>query len=72
MTAETSTAPKYPDIEVQLTGQDSNAFMILGLVQRALREADVDKDERDAFMDEATAGDYNNLLQTAMRWVVVL
>jgi hypothetical protein len=46
---------RYPDIEVQLTGQDGNAFMVLGAVQRALREADVDKDERDAFMDEATS-----------------
>lgn len=63
---------RYPDIEVQLTGHDGNAFMVLGLVQQALREAEVDKDERDAFMEEATASDYDNLLQTAMRWVAVL
>jgi hypothetical protein len=63
--------PKYPDIEVQLTGQDGNAFMILGAVQRALREA-VGPAEASAFMDDATAGDYNDLLTTAMRWVTVL
>ena len=32
---------------------------------------DIPKAERDAFMAEATAGDYDHLLQTAMAWVVV-
>jgi hypothetical protein len=30
--------------------------------------ADLPKEEIDAFREEATAGDYNHLLQTAMRW----
>jgi len=29
------------------------------------------KDAVKAFMDEATAGDYDHLLQTAMKWVNV-
>jgi hypothetical protein len=60
--------PKYPHITVKLTGNDSNAFMVLGLCQRAARTADLPKEEIDAFREEATAGDYNQLLQTAMRW----
>jgi hypothetical protein len=60
--------PKYPHITVKLTGNDSNAFMVLGLCQRAARVADLPKEEIDAFREEATAGDYNQLLQTAMRW----
>lgn len=63
--------PKYPDIVVELTGQDGNAFNVLGLVNRALREDGVPKEERDQFMREATAGDYDNLLLTAMKWVTV-
>ena len=63
--------PKYPDIEVQLTGNDGNAFAILGAVSKAMRRAKVDSKDIDAFMDEATAGDYNHLLQTAMKWVSV-
>jgi hypothetical protein len=39
-----------------------------GLCQRAARAADLPKEEIDAFREEATAGDYNHLLQTAMRW----
>lgn len=65
------TKPRYPNVTVQLTGRDGNAFAILGAVDRALRSADVPKDEREAFMDEATAGDYSHLLRTAMAWVVV-
>lgn len=32
-------AAKYPDVEVELCGQDGNAFAILGRVARALRQA---------------------------------
>ena len=60
--------PKYPHITVKLTGNDSNAFMVLGLCQRAARAVDLPKEEIDAFREEATAGDYDHLLQTAMRW----
>jgi len=60
---------KYPEISVQLVGQDGNAFAILGRVQKALRRGGVDKAEQDEFMAEATSGDYNHLLQTCMKWV---
>jgi hypothetical protein len=65
------TAPKYPEVRVPLTGRDGNAFAVLGAVNAALKRAGIDKAERDAFFAEATAGDYDHLLQTAMRWVEV-
>ena len=55
---------KFPNIEVQLTGSDGNAFAIIGKVKRALPS-----DVQAEFMAEATSGDYNNVLATAMRWV---
>jgi len=64
-------APKYPDITVPLTGEDGNAVAILGRVSRALRQAGVSQAERDAFTQEATAGDYDQLLQVVMQWVDV-
>jgi len=60
---------RHPEVEVCLVGEDGNAFAILGRVQRALRHAGVPKEERDAFMQEATSGDYEHLLQTCLRWV---
>jgi hypothetical protein len=59
----------YPEIEVELVGQDGNAFAILGAVKRALRNGGVAKEEIDKFMAEAMDGDYDHLLQTAMKWV---
>ena len=70
MTTET-TGPKYPGIRVQLSGRDGNAFAIIGAVTGALRRGGVSVEERKAFQDEATSGDYDHLLQTAMAWVVV-
>jgi hypothetical protein len=60
--------PKYPNITVQLTGHDSNAFMILGLCRRAAKEAGLSQQEIDAFYQEATSADHDHLIQTAMRW----
>ena len=63
---------KYPDIEVQLTGEDGNAFSIMAKVQRALRQNGVSSDEITQYLDESRSGDYDNLLWTATRWVTVL
>ena len=62
---------RYPDITVRLTGRDGNAFSLLGAVSRALRSAGVPDKEVREFFKEATSGDYDHLLQTAMRWVTV-
>ncbi|AWY05079.1 hypothetical protein SEA_PLATTE_100 [Microbacterium phage Platte] len=63
--------PKYPNIEVELSGQDGNAFMILGRVQRMMRRGDVPAEEITAFVNEATEGDYNHLISTVGKWVSI-
>lgn len=60
---------RYPEIVVRLTGEDGNAFAVLGRVQRAMRAGGVPAEEVELFMAEATAGDYDALLGTVMRWV---
>jgi hypothetical protein len=62
---------KYPNITVQLTGNDGNAFAILGAVSKALRNGGVEQYSINKFMAQATEGDYNNLLRTCMKWVNV-
>jgi hypothetical protein len=32
-------SPKFPDVEVQLSGEDGNVFAIIGRVRRALKSA---------------------------------
>lgn len=63
--------PKHPNVVVNLVGEDGNAFAILGRVEKALRGAGVDAGERKEFQSEATSGDYDHLLNTVMRWVLV-
>jgi hypothetical protein len=62
--------PKFPDIEVQLTGRDGNAMSIMGAVGGALRRAG-HGDQVAVFMDEAMSGDYDNVIATAGRWVSI-
>ena len=62
---------KYPEVEVELVGQDGNAFAVLGAVRKELRRNDISDDEIKEFFDEATAGDYDHLLRTVMEWVTV-
>jgi len=51
----------------RLTGEDGNAFAIMGRVQAALREAGVEKIKISQYLDEAMSGDYNNLLAVSVR-----
>ena len=62
---------KYPDIHVQLTGNDGNAFSIMGNVTREMKRNGVSLEEVNAFREEAMSGDYDNLLRTCMEWVDV-
>lgn len=66
-----SNTVKYPGIKVRLTGKDGNAFAIMGEVSAALRKGGVSAEEIKQYTDESMSGDYDNLLRTAMKWVVV-
>lgn len=60
--------PKYPEVEVQLSGEDGNAFAIVGRATKALKDAG-HGDEVDAFQDKAFSEDYDALLRTVMEYV---
>lgn len=71
--------PKY-DVEVCLSmGQDGNTGAIMGAVCHALkkyfRETETPLDEQASelskYRAETMSGDYNNVIQTAMKWVNV-
>ena len=71
MSENINNGPKYPEITVELVGQDGNAFAIMGRVAQALRRNGVSREEIDQYRKESMSGDYDNLLRTAMRWVDV-
>lgn len=64
--------PKYPDVQIELAGQDGNAFFILGKCLQAMRKAGLSQQERDVFKAEATDGNYDHLLQTCIKWFDII
>lgn len=58
------------DAVVRLIGEDGNAFAILGRVRRAISRSN-HPELADDFVQEATAGDYDHLLATCLRYVTV-
>jgi hypothetical protein len=61
---------KYPDVTVQLTGVDGNAMLIVGRVAKAIRRVH-GNEAATAYVNEATSGSYDDLLQVTMRTVEV-
>jgi hypothetical protein len=63
--------PTYPELEVELTGTDGNAFALIGRVTRAIA-AHAGADAAGTWQAEAMdAGSYDELLQLIMRTVEV-
>ena len=62
--------PKYPNITIDLVGEDGNAFAIMARCTQALKRNGL-SDQVQAFRSEATSGDYDNVLMTVMSWFSV-
>jgi hypothetical protein len=62
---------KFPDIEVQLSGEDGNVFAIIGRVRRALRRAGEQEAADEYTLDMTNACSYDEALQITMRTVNV-
>jgi hypothetical protein len=63
--------PKYPNVTVQLSNEDGNAFAILGRVTRAMKQGNCTKQQCEEFMSQAMSGDYDNVLKVCMEYVNV-
>jgi len=62
--------PKYPQAVVHLTLTE-NAFEIMGVVQKALKNAGATKQELSQYSMDSMSGDYDNLIAMVHRWVTV-
>ncbi len=64
-------APKKPltNVKVPLTGEDGNAFAIIGRVRTALRHAEYEPKLIEQFTRDAMSGNYDHLIQTVLEYV---
>ena len=70
METTSDSASALTDAVVQLTGEDGNAFGVIGRVRRAILSSN-HPELSDDFMNDVMAGDYDHLLATCMRYVTV-
>jgi len=54
--------------EVQIIGEDGNAFVILSKVKNAMKKHGCDKEHIEKYMEEAMSGDYDHLLRVTMEY----
>ena len=59
---------KFPDIHINMSGEDGNAFFIIGRCRSAMKRAKCSPEDIASFTKEASNGNYDNLLQTVMNW----
>ena len=64
MNAETS--EKKP--RLKLSGEDGNAYFIIGRAIRAAKEAGWADEKIKEFQNDAMSGDYDHVLQTCMKY----
>jgi len=57
--------------EIQLSGEDGNAFMILAKCRTQMKKMGASPQQVQAFNDQATSGDYDHLLQVVQEWFEV-
>ena len=68
MPKETIPGTKIPKPPVQLSGEDGNAFFIIGRCRKALRRVGATDAVIEKFTAEVQSGDYDQVIQTAMKY----
>ena len=54
-----------------LIGINGNAFCVMGYVEMAMRKVGMSKEEIEKYSQDATASDYNNLLDVSFKMIDV-
>jgi hypothetical protein len=52
----------------KVVGEDGNAMVIMGIVSKSLHRAGASSKYVEAYYDESTSGDYDHLLQVALKF----
>lgn len=64
--------PKFPEIQVQLVGNDGNSYSIMARVSSAMRRNGCSEEDVKEYLRDSKSGDRDHLLRVAMETVDVL
>jgi len=56
-------------MKYSLIGIDGNAYSLMGYTKRAMTETGFSKADTDKMIEDATSGDYNNLICVCDSWI---
>ncbi len=62
---------KYPDVKVQLSGEDGNVFAVIGRVSKALKRAGLRNEAEEFTKTAIESGSYDAVLRFCMDTVDV-
>ena len=68
MSEKKKITPLFPTIKVDLAGTEGHSFAVLARCKQAMKNAGASPKVQREFIREATKGDYDRLLRTAMAW----
>jgi hypothetical protein len=58
--------------EIDLSQVDGNAYAIMGAAQRILKQAGATPEELNEYLKESMSSDYEHLVETVGKWLVVV
>jgi hypothetical protein len=58
--------------EIDLSQVDGNAYAIMGAAQRILKQAGATPEEISEYLKESMSSDYEHLVETVGKWLVVV
>ena len=58
--------------EIDLSQIDGNAYAIMGAAQRILKQAGAGKEELDQYLADSMSSDYEHLVETVGKWLVIV
>ena len=65
----TTTTPRHPNVRVQLSGRDGNAFAVIGRCRQAAQKAKLPSETIAEFSRQCMAsGSYEAMLATCCEW----
>ena len=63
--------PKFPNVEIDITGPKGNAYAIMGIVSQVLRQTGSTNEQVSNVLKDMMSSNYEHLVSVAARYVTI-